>query len=376
MKESRMLKQPLRRWFGRVALAAAALLPLVAPAALSAQAAVAAPTAHVYPAAAWEWHASPESVGWSSEALARVTERLSEMPSTGLMAVVGGRVLFDYGDIERVSYLASVRKSILSMLVGIYRERGVIDLTKTLADMGMDDHQGLTDAEKQATMLDLLTARSGIYHPASNSGDDLGSAPERGSQAPGSYYLYSNWDFNALGTAFEKQTGIDIFDALEQELARPLGLQDFDRATHRKSGNLSVSQHPAYHMNLSTRDMARIGYVMLREGRWDDRQLIPRDYVLESTRAFTPRSEMNPARRRSGAFGYGYLWWVFDNPELPAVYNGAYIGLGAVGQHILVMPALDLVVVHKTAPGGAGSVSHDQFLQVLALLLEAAPQQR
>ncbi|CAN5802535.1 hypothetical protein BH23GEM9_BH23GEM9_16740 [soil metagenome] len=274
----------------------------------------------------------------------------------------------------RVSYLASVRKSVLSMLIGIYRERGAIDLNRTLAQIGIDDLGGLTDAEKQATVLDLITARSGIYHEASNSGDDLASAPERGSQKPGSFYLYSNWDFNALGTVFEKETGVDIHDALERDLAQPLGFQDFDRASHRKTGDLTRSMHPAYHMNLSTRDMARIGYLMLREGQWQDRQVIPSAWVYESTRAFTPRSEMNPVRRRTGAFGYGYLWWVFDNPELPDAYHGAYIGLGAVGQHLLVMPALDLVVVHKTAPGGGRSVSHNEFLEVLEILLEASPQ--
>lgn len=346
----------------------AIILTLLLPLAAAAQ--------HVYPAAEWERHPAPETVGWSAADLARVHERLSDMPSTGLMAVVGGRVLFEYGNVDTVSYLASVRKSILSMLIGIYHERGVIDLDRTLADMGIDDHQGLTDGEKQATMLHLLTARSGVYHPASNSGDDLASAPERGSQAPGSYYLYSNWDFNALGTAFETQTGVDIYDALEQELAGPLGFQDFDRSIHRKSGNLSISRHPAYHINLSTRDMARIGYLMLRDGRWQDRQVVPADYVRESTRAVTPRTEMNPERRRDGPFGYGYLWWVFDNPSLPDVYRGAYIGLGAVGQHILVMPALDLVVAHKTAPGRGASVSHDEFLELVALLLEAAPAPR
>jgi len=348
----------------RAAMLLLALLVLALPA-------VPADAQHVYPAGDWERHASPESVGWSSEGLARVREKLGTMPSTGLMAVVNGRVLFEYGDVERVSYLASVRKSILSMLIGIYEERGAVDLGRTLEQMGVDDHQGLTQAERQATMLHLLTARSGVFHPASNAGDDLASAPERGSQRPGSFYLYSNWDFNALGSAFEKQTGIDIYDALEQELARPLGFQDFDRSTHRKSGNLSISRHPAYHMNLSTRDMVRVGYLMLRDGQWHDRQLIPAGYVRESTRAVTPRTEMNPEHRRSGPFGYGYLWWIFDNPELPEVYRGAYIGLGAVGQHLLVMPALDLVVAHKTAPGGSGSVSHDQFLELLALMLEA-----
>jgi CubicO group peptidase (beta-lactamase class C family) len=276
-----------------------------------------------------------------------------------------------HGDIERISYLASVRKSVLSILYGIYEERGRIDLDRTLAQLGIDDIEGLTDEEKQATVLNLITARSGIYHPASNSGDDLANAPPRGSQKPGSYYLYSNWDFNALGTIFEKETGIDIYAALEQDLALPLGFQDFDRDRHRKSGDLNRSVHPAYHMNLSTRDMARIGYLMLRDGNWAGRQIVPRAWVRESTRAFTRRTEMNPAGRRDGAFGYGYLWWVFDDPDLPSAYRGAYTGLGAVGQHILVMPELDLVVAHKTDPATRRRVSHGQFLEVIALLVEA-----
>ena len=330
-----------------------------------------APAQIVYPVPAWDTIAGPESVGWSRAELERVRDRLETLPSTGFVAVVNGRILMKHGDLEHVSYLASVRKSVLSILYGIYEERGRIDLDRTLAQLEIDDIGGLTDAEKQATVRDLITARSGIYHPASNAGDDLASAPARGSQPPGSYYLYSNWDFNALGTIFEKETGVDIYDALEQDLAIPLGFQDFDRARHRKSGDMSRSVHPAYHMNLSTRDMARIGYLMLREGDWAGRQIVPREWVRESTQPVTRRVEMNPVGRRTGAFGYGYLWWVFDNPDLPAVYRGAYTGLGAVGQHILVMPALDLVVAHKTDPATRQRVSHGEFLEVIALLVEA-----
>ncbi len=130
------------------------------------------------------------------------------------MAVVGGRVLMDYGDLQVISYLASVRKSVLSMLYGIYVERGAIDLDRTLEQLGIDDLGGLTAEEKQATVRHLLSARSGIYHAASNGGDDAASAPPRGSQRPGEYYLYNNWDFNALGTIFELSTGKDIYDAV------------------------------------------------------------------------------------------------------------------------------------------------------------------
>ena len=136
------------------------------------------------------------------------------------MAVVGGRVLMEHGDVRAVSYLASVRKSILAMLYGNY------------------------------------------------------------------------------------------------------------------SGDTTRSVYRAYHMNLSTCDMARVGYLMLREGEWVGRQVIPRDWARTISRAYT--------------------------------------GLGAVGQHITVLPALDLVVAHKTRPGqGNRSVSHPEYLQVLDRIVKA-----
>jgi CubicO group peptidase (beta-lactamase class C family) len=189
--------------------------------------------------------------------------------------------------------------------------------------------------------------------------------------------LYSNWDFNALGGAFERITGRDIYDALESDLARPIGMRDFNRAMHRKTGDSTRSRYLAYHMHFSTRDMARIGYLMLRRGTWNGRQLVPADWVDESTRAFTPVGEMNPPRRREGPFGYGYLWWVWDGPHATGPYRGAYTGLGAVGQQITVLPALDLVVVHKTATGQrdasgrSRSVTHGEYLGVLDLLVRS-----
>ena len=66
------------------------------------------------------------------------------------------------------------------------------------------------------------------------------------------------------------------------------------------------------------------------------------------------------------------MLWVFDSPTLPPENEGAYTGLGAVGQQILVMPKLDLVVAHKTDPADQkGSVSHSQFLDMVARLVRA-----
>jgi CubicO group peptidase (beta-lactamase class C family) len=331
----------------------------------------AAATRAVYPLPSWVPIDNPESAGWSRTGLDTVRTRLSTLATTGMMAVVGGRVLLEYGDVRALSYLASVRKSVLSMLVGIAAANGTVNLDRTLAQIGIDDIGGLTAAEREATVRDLLSARSGVYHVASNPGDDLASAPPRGSQQRGAYYLYSNWDFNALGTIFEKETGRNIYDALESDLARPIGMEDFGRAAQVKSGDTTRSVHRAYHMFLSTRDMARIGYLMLREGNWAGRQVVPREWVRESTRAITPVTEMNPARHREGPFGYGYLWWVWDGPRAVGPYRGAYTGLGAVGQQIAVLPALDLVVAHKTRPGQGRAVSHAEFVEVLELLVRA-----
>lgn len=325
----------------------------------------------VFPGAEWERVASPESAGWSRAGLDSVRARLAQLPTTAMVAVAGGRVLMEHGDPAAVSYLASVRKSVLSMLFGRYVADGAIGLDRTLAEMGIDDVGGLTDAEKQATVGHLLSARSGVYHPASNPGDNLADAPPRGSQRPGAYYLYSNWDFNALGTVFERATGRNVYDALESELARPLAMQDFRRSAQEKSGDTTLSVHPAYHMNLSTRDMARLGLLMLREGRWRDAQLVPRDWVRESTRPVTRSREMNPASLRGGPFGYGYLWWVFDEAETGPAYRGGYAALGAYGQFIVVLPELDLVVAHKTRPGQGRQVSIREFLEVLDVLVKA-----
>jgi CubicO group peptidase (beta-lactamase class C family) len=354
---------------------AVALLTLVGPSCAHQSQPTTSPTIAAtsapFPGATWNRIADPTAVGWAPADLDSVRSRLASLPTTGFMAVVGGRVLMEYGDVETVSYLASVRKSVLSMLFGNYVARGQVRLDRTLADIGIDDLGKLTPEERQATVRDLLMARSGVYHPASNAGDDLASAPPRGSQRPGGYYLYSNWDFNALGTIFEKETGRGIYDALETDLARPIGMQDFDRSLHRRTGDTTKSVHLAYHMHFSTRDMARLGYLMLRHGNWAGRQLVPRDWVRESTRALTPVTEMNPPQRRSGPFGYGYLWWVWDGSAATGPYAGAYTGLGAVGQHITVLPALDMVVAHKTRPAGGRSVSHAQYRAVLDVLVRA-----
>jgi CubicO group peptidase (beta-lactamase class C family) len=129
----------------------------------------------------------------------------------------------------------------------------------------------------------------------------------RGSQEPGSYYLYSNWDFNAAGAVFEQLTEKNIYDALDTGLPRPLGFEHWNRSLHRKNGDTSRSVNKSYHMVLSTRDMAKLGELMMQEGNWQGVQLIPKDWVKTIISVATPSEEMNPEYLSRGEFGFGYM---------------------------------------------------------------------
>jgi len=365
-----------------VAVAAVVLLSFVlAP--VAGQTPAAAP---VFPGADWERIAKPETVGYSSARLEGLRAWVASLDTTSMFVSVGGRALFEYGDVTHLSYLASVRKSVLAMLYGKYVENGTIRLDTSLKDLQFTDVDGLLPRELEATIEHLITARSGVYHPASNAGDDTGSAPPRGSQQPGSYYLYNNWDFNAAGAVFEKLTGRDIYDVVETDLARPIGMQDFDRKAQRKSGDPKRSQHMAYHMFFSVRDMARIGLLMLREGSWSGQQVVPRAWAQKIRSLVTPMNEMNPPGLRALGtgyrWGYGYMWWVWDAPNSPGPLKGAYTGMGAGGQYITVLPELDMVIAHKTdtsqeSPHGPGqrrrSVTGREYEAIVRMLISARP---
>jgi CubicO group peptidase (beta-lactamase class C family) len=309
----------------------------------------------VFPGKEWERIEKPESVGYSSARLQALRGWLQSLDTTAMIVAVGGRSLLEYGDLTHQSYLASVRKSVLAILYGKYVENGKIHLDKTLRELDFNDVGGLSPRELEATVEHLIAARSGVYHLASNPGDSTDSAPPRNSQRPGSYYLYNNWDFNAAGAVFEKLTGRDIYDALETDLAKPIGMQDFERARQQKSGDANRSLHKAYHIWLSTRDMARVGLLLLRHGNWSGQQVVSREWARRITSLVTPLNEMNPPEKRSlgtgGRWGYGYMWWVWDAPNSPGPFEGAYTGMGAGGQYITVLPKLDMVIAHKTDMG-------------------------
>ena len=317
---------------------------------------------HTFPAAEWAQGDPPPA-----DRAAALTALLAGGDSTGVLVIHRGRVLFAYGDVRATSYLASARKSLVSMLYGRYVADGTVRLGTSLRELGFDDIGGLLPAELEATVGDLLAARSGIYHRAANLGDASDRAPARGSVRHGRYFLYNNWDFNALGAILEQVTGRSLYDIFGADIAGPIGLQDWNPAAGAYRdlirNDTGLSKHPAHHVALSTRDMARVGYLMLRDGRWGDRQVLPAAWARRISRTVTPAAEVARTSPFVEGLGYGLLWWTFDGETFRRTpLRDAYTASGAFGQFITVIPRLDLVVAHKTAVPPARNVPPEAYI--------------
>lgn len=323
--------------------------------------------AAIVPGAAWKRVANPKALGWSTDKLHLVRRYGETLQTAAMVIVANGQVLDEWGETARRYNVGSVRKSFLSALIGTAVADGKIRLNTTLAALGIDDNEpSLSEPEKRATVADLIKARSGIFHAALYETPEMAaSRPARGSHTPGTHWYYNNWDFNALGTIYEQRVGASLFEQFRTRIAKPIGMQDY-RVSDGEYVAGGASVHRAYPFRMTARDMARFGLLFARGGRWGDRQVVPRKWVQESTR---------PHSIASFGSGYGYMWWATRHGRhLPGVTlpEGSYSAQGRGGDYILVVPSLDLVIVHRVDTDRPGrEVSARQFGELVRLVLDA-----
>lgn len=325
----------------------------------------------VFPGEKWDIADKPEDYGLNSQML-KDAKKYSETINTAAVVIIHNGVIVDeWGKVDKKYMTHSTRKSFLSALYGNYVRQGVIDLDKTLLELGFDDDPPLSEVENKATLRDCIKARSGIYHTALYESAGMKALkPERHTQKPGTHWYYNNWDFNVMGTAFEKLTGKKIFEALEEEIAKPIQMEDFV-AEDGEYVTGWESIHAAYPFIITAHDMGRFGLLMLNKGNWNGKQLLPADWVEESTRYHSDATLY-------GSDGYGYMWWVARKynkfPHLPGVEvpEGTYSARGAGGHYIMIIPDYELIVVHRVDTFKRGnSVSSVEFGKLLKLILDA-----
>ena len=131
-------------------------------------------------------------------------------------------------------------------------------------------------------------------------------------------------------------------------MADPLGMEDWNPGDGFRVYEPTKSRHPAHTFRISTRDLARFGQLYLQEGRWAGRQIIPADWVTESTRPHTDDGD---------GTGYGYMWWTYQaGSSFTAKYpmlgkNTFYRALGTGEQGVWVIPDEELVTGPSSGHG-------------------------
>jgi CubicO group peptidase (beta-lactamase class C family) len=318
---------------------------------------------------------TPEQAGFSSEKLAELTPYLEKEGSSSLILVSDGRVFFEWGDIYKKQLVHSIRKALLNSLYGIFTERGIIDTSATLKEIGIDDTEPkLTSLEKGAKVIDLLKSRSGIYHPAAAESEGMeASRPERGIHRPGEAFYYNNWDFNVLGAILKDKTGRNIYDLFAEEVAKPLGMihykgeyenidaSDADFEIPEADGfyqyEKNKSMFPAYHFRMSAYDLALYGILYANSGNWQGKQIVSKSWIEKSTK---PYSIMD----RNYGIAYGMLWNVNMN-------YASYQHTG-MGVHMLrIYPDSKMVVVHRVDTENESEFTSDKLYPIFGIIFGA-----
>ncbi|OWP62535.1 serine hydrolase [Hymenobacter amundsenii] len=265
-----------------------------------------------------------------------------------------GYIVAEWGDTERADPTYSVAKSVLSTLLGIALDRGLIQdihdpVAQYVHDGGYDSaHNRLITWEHHARQTsewegELWGKNADFVGPAAFG---KGERKPRTLQAPGTYYEYNDVRINRLALSLLRLWQKPLPVVFKQEIMDPIGASTswqwvpYPNAVATVNGQAmpSVSGGTRWGggLRISARDEARFGYLLLRQGRWGSRQIVSSDWVRQAT----ARGPVGP--------DYGYLWWLNTEkkswPDAPAT---SYAALGAGSNTIWVDPEHDLVVVWR-----------------------------
>ena len=249
---------------------------------------------------------------------------------------------------DDLHFLASVTKSFSSTLTGIAIDKGVINGTDENLGNFFPEYKNELSADNKAKIKlhHVLSMSAGfdwdeqVYSPNDprnvmrkmfNSKDIIGFILNRPiKDKPGSKFMYNSGLSMLLGTIVEKRSSLKLTEFAEKNLFNPLGIS---RYAWTYIGKVPES---AGGLSLRPRDMAKLGYLFFKKGKWNGKQIVPEKWVKDATSQY-----VTPPRTGTG---YGYQWWLIKW-EIDNTTIEGYFAAGWGGQRIFVFPALDAVVV-------------------------------
>jgi CubicO group peptidase (beta-lactamase class C family) len=272
---------------------------------------------------------------------------------------------------ETQSPMYSVTKSVLSILVGIAIDEGYLRPDQGLFEIFPEEFDEFTDLRaRDIRVRDVLTKTEGF---AENTWAEFNMGPRVSGKAQlwrwmlnrrvehpaGTHFSYDNVGSDLLSVVLSRAIKQRAADYAKRKLFEPLRIDNYTW--------LSDSEGHLYGemgLNISARDMAKIGILYLQHGRWDGKQIVSESYVRESTSA---HNGGGPPVNAS----YGYQWWVSKT----ATGLNAFFAAGYKGQLISVFPEQNLVIAVAAdgTPGGSRKLMNDVALPAAARLSATAP---
>jgi CubicO group peptidase (beta-lactamase class C family) len=317
------------------------------------------PLQSVYPGVSWQ-RGDPTEAGFDPAELGKIAAEAAADDSNCLIVtrhglLVGEWYWNDTGP-DTAQEVFSTTKSVTSTLVGIAQGEARLDVRQP-ASAYIDEWSG-TDSQ-DVTIEDLLGNDSGRHWDRTTDYRGLAIARDRTAfavgltqdAAPGEVWVYNNSAIQSLDAVLEDATDMDPAAYARERLLAPIGMQHSEM-THDRAGNTNMY----FGMRSTCEDLARFGYLFLRNGWWNGVQIVPGDWVDLATGQ--PSQALNAA--------YGYLWWlnhrgpvldpsapvsaregedVPDGRLVESAPEDMYWAIGLGGQIVQIDPGSDTVVV-------------------------------
>lgn len=312
-----------------------------------------------WPSEAWQSD-DPSNRNIDASMLEAATGSIPEdLPNLdSLLIIRDGYVVYEgyYNGYEATTIhdIRSVTKSWTSALVGMAQGSGKLTPLDTPLSELLPDYfaDGQHQDKRNITLADLLEMRSGIeFEDERLYVGDYGEFEELlqrnltdfalsfpMAHIPGDAWNYSTLDSQLISAIFQYEMGSSLEEYAANYLFEPLGIEDY--TWQADAAGTSIGGGGLY---LTPRDMAKLGFLYLHQGQWDEVQLIPSDWAQRSITPQNREAYFAPTGQDEVIEWYGYHWWTWKGDWFYGFR--AFVANGFAGQRIFVFPELNLIIV-------------------------------
>lgn len=319
----------------------------------------------------WEV-ASPASVDIAQDALDEIyADFISEdqyYNVKSLLVVKDGKLVFEaycrgLKDRDHYGHVASVTKSITSLVFGIVQSEGYIQSVDQTLYSIMPEKFPAGAAKRSITLGHLLTMSSGLNFDNDDFSvtiycdkpkDPVKYLLNKSLYAmPGEVFYYRDTDPHLLSYAIQRLTGRTLEQWAKDRLFDPLNIQDYFWGSDHTGTTMG-----AHGLHLKPRDMAKIGQMVLDHGRWDGVQIVDSTWIAVSTQ----KQIGTDFASEPHVYDYGYYWWILPRWQ-------SFTAWGHGGNCIFIVPSKEMVIIMTALPDADNDVMHTNLENFEELIL-------